>query len=100
MRAHSMVLPETERSTPPPSNQMPRPQEAVPNIACEVPEMRLSVTVIEPSANDLREDRAIVVATAPVTVDQKIEVGDEVAGGAAAGQEVKRRRRRRWWSRR
>ena len=62
VRVHSMVLPVTTRSTPPPSNQMPRPQEAVPNWPCDVPEMRLSVIGDQAVGDDLGRDRAIVGA--------------------------------------
>jgi hypothetical protein len=72
VRADWIVFPITSRLTPPPSNQMPRPQAAVLNWPEEEPEIRLSVTRISPVAlGEAEIARSSLVP--PATVDQKIE---------------------------
>ena len=74
VRVHSIVLPVTTRATPPPSNQMPRPHDAVPNWPCDVPEIRLSVIVIRPAAiGEIEIARSSTPPAPPAMVDQKIE---------------------------
>ena len=50
VRVQLVVLPSMVMAMPPPSDQMPRPQLAVPNSPCDAPDIRLSVMLTAPLA--------------------------------------------------